>query len=715
MAKPTGNKYLKAAHAMAKTSQAPLRNRTVKMATPYTHTYPDTLPQVDYSFATRVTFQSPKEELRGEHHAMFLAAAYHNVELHQRLRPLNASAAKAFDALERIRLEYLGLTYEQERFPTLLDELDSAFEARHNSYGWFVRTLSPAVAAEQFARSVILKGRPHYTPSTGWFDRWLWKHREEAFGRRFNRLTFTLMDQSAFAGTALRVLEESGFRISHKERGEAEEELQLAMGRNPSIQENLQRTERQETEEDKAREEKLKMEKGSKWIGRILGILDSITYKIHNQISGFTDFLDQILHKVGKERQSTLSQKVLKSVGLFILLPSALFALILDPLAFLSSIATGLVGLGTYVFLSHMLSPEFRRRRQLLIRRLKNRYLPPILRPGLWRAQQMMQQLALNQFNHMADPLARQIGNQRSVESSYACYQRQEDGWVSLHSLPTHTAPNQSDFLKAVSQVCARYKRELKELPPSVAASKDSGNTYPVFDQPDGEILDTNRLAGQIINPSQEPAYSGTRTEIKKKNRYTITLALSPSLFHMRAMPEIYALCTALDKKGFDTEVLALFCEAKKPFTSGYGRAQPLKSVYIKKAATPIQRSVSSFTYAHNVAMPQDHVFGEGALFAMNHARTRFGEKALGLYIGDDSWNSKHRTFRGRIRKVQKVLEVFDFDAYVCTTMNGLVREKRSYLDAIVFKRHPNNSPHLLSHALAASLKALMDKHPSCG
>src|ERR1043166_2048946 len=145
MAKSSRDPLLKVAGAMAGTAIAPLRNRTIKMARPYASVRPDVLPQADYSYGMRITRKTSKAARRGEYNALFLAAAYHDVELHQRLRPLNASTARAFDALERIRLEYLGLVYEQERFPTLMDEMDSAFETRHNSFGWFTRTLSPAI------------------------------------------------------------------------------------------------------------------------------------------------------------------------------------------------------------------------------------------------------------------------------------------------------------------------------------------------------------------------------------------------------------------------------------------------------------------------------------------------------------------------------------------------------------------------------------------
>jgi hypothetical protein len=671
------------------------------------------LPQADYSYGIRYTRNMSKTAVRGEYHAMFLASTYHNVELHQRLRPLNPSAARAFDALERIRLEYLGLIFEQDRFPALLDDLDSAFETRHNNYGWFARTLSPAVAAEQFARSIILKGRPFYTPSTGRFDRWLWKHRNEVFGRRFNRLIYTLTDQSAFAGTSLRVLEESGFRFSHKERGEAEEELNISMGRNPSIHENLRQAAQQEPQEDPASEENPRMEKTARWIGRLMRGFDSVAYKIQNQFSGITDFF---YSGIGR-RLSKLSERPpihIPRALIYLIAPPVILLIVLDPLLVISSLAIGLFAVGMVRQLERFFSPAARRQRKLFIRRLKNHFLPPYLRPILWRAQQLMLELAPNQFNHMTDPQTRMIGSQRSMETSYACYQRQEDGWVNLRSLPTHTTPDQSAFLKAVFEICPDYKRQLKEISPAPPKTREGGHTHPVFDQPDGEVLDARRLARHIINPMQEPVYMGVRPA-KKQSRYTITLALSPSLFQMRAMPEIYALCAALEKKGYDTEVLALFGEAKKPFASGYGRVQPLKSVFIKKATTPSQRSLPSFVYAHHVNMPQNQVLGESALFAMNHARTHFGEKALGLYIGDESWGTRYRTFLGRTRKIQKVLEAHDFDFQVWKSMNRLVEEKKSHFGPLVFQRSRRADPHLLAHAVVRHIKSLMDNHPACG
>lgn len=728
MAKPSGNGYLKVAQAMAKTSTAPQRNRAIKMARPYAYAYADILPQPDYSYAMRITRQTPKSAIRGEYNALFLAATYHDVELHQRLRPLNASSARAFDALERIRLEYLGLIYEQERFPKLLDELDSTFEIRHNSFGWFTRTLSPAVAVEQFARSVILKGRPYYTPSTGRFNKWLWRHREENFGRRFNRLLFTLTDQSAFAGTALRVLEESGFSISHKERGEAEEELQIALGRNPSMKDDLQKAARKETEDAATdSDNNVKIEKNGTWARPIFRVLDAAAFKIQNRVSGVTDFvfggIGRSLKKaylgfkelVSSDTFTGLVALVIIPVMLFYALPKLIMEIIKDPAGMARTIATIGTVLLTYLTLKQGLSKDSRRKMRLYIRRMKNRHLPWYLRPKLWRAQTLMHELASTQFNHFADPMTRQMAAQSSMAASYAAYQRQEDGWVDLQSLPTHDTGSKHyrDFSAALAQVCHGYKRELDEIKP--AKLKENTDTRPVYAMLDGEALDPHSLPDIIINPAEEPLHMGIRTDVRKKNRFTVTLALCPSVFEMRAMPEIYTLCAALEKKGYNTEVIALFSEAKTPFTSGYGRAQPLKRVHIKKAATPLRRATAAFAHAHNVIMPQGHVMGESALTAMNHARSRFGKDAIGVYIGDESYDSKHRTFRGRIRKVHKVLEVFDFDRRAMSDMDKALKAKQSYFGTLLFRRKDDISAHRLGHALIKRLKYIMDKHPSCG
>jgi hypothetical protein len=124
---------------------------------------------------------------------------------------------------------------------------------------------------------------------------------------------------------------------------------------------------------------------------------------------------------------------------------------------------------------------------------------------------------------------------------------------------------------------------------------------------------------------------------------------------------------------------------------------------------------MAAFSYAHNVIMPQNHVTGESALSAMNHARTRYGEEAIGLYIGDESQGSRHRTFRGRIRKVSKVLEVHDFDRKAVRKIGEAVRDKKSYFDVVSFTRRGMLSSldaHHLGHRVIEKLKPMMDSHP---
>jgi cobaltochelatase CobT len=194
----------------------------------------------------RVISDAEAERLRGQADAIALRLAYHDDAAHTKLRPSQADARAAFDAVEEMRIQALGANAMKGVANNLTASLTDTLERKGVAR---MRDPSTAPLAEALALIVRerLTGQKPPPNAAALVEVWRGKIEKEA-GAALNKLEAVTGDQRAFAKIAREVMTDLGIG-DELSAEQGDDDQQQAEGEKPPQQDNDNQGEDQDQEQ----------------------------------------------------------------------------------------------------------------------------------------------------------------------------------------------------------------------------------------------------------------------------------------------------------------------------------------------------------------------------------------------------------------------------------------------------------------------------------